>query len=231
MRILGLIPVRSGSKGVPGKNVKLLNGKPLLEYTTSVALQSKQLANVVVSTNDRDIADIASNCGAEVPFLRPTELAQDDTPTIDVVHHALEWFAKRDLHYDAVCLLQVTTPFRTAAFLDEAIVKFSDGIHDSLISVREVPHEFNPHWTFEKNESGSLSISTGETTIIPRRQQLPTAFHRDGSIYITKTKIILEKNSLLGSNITYIESSLPYVNIDTAADWEKAEALARNWSG
>ncbi len=228
MRILGIIPARSGSKGVTGKNTKLLNGKPLMEYTTEIAVKSNCFTELIVSTDDEKISDIAKKLGVNVPFLRPTELAQDKTPTIDVIVHALQWYESQNIFFDAVCLLQVTSPFRTVEFLDKVIKKFVENDSDSLVSVQKVPHEYNPHWTFELNEEGNLKIATGETEIISRRQELPTAYFRDGSIYITKTDVILNQNSLYGNNISYIESDPElYVNIDTSEDWEKAEMMAK----
>jgi len=229
MKILAIIPARGGSKGVPGKNIKLLNGKPLIAYTTEIALQSKFLTEVIVSTEDEQIIDVAKSLGIKVPFIRPEHLAQDTTPTIDVIIHALEWYENQNIFFDAVCLLQVTSPFRTVEFLDKAIEKFIVSDCDSLVSVQKVPHEYNPHWTFEVNSAGTLKIATGETEIIPRRQELPTAYHRDGSIYITKSKVLLEEHSLYGKSTAFIESEPDfYVNIDTLQDWEKAEEMIQN---
>ena len=229
MKILAIIPARGGSKGVSGKNIKLLDGKPLLAYTSEIALQSKQLTEVIVSTEDELIREVAKNLGIKVPFVRPMTLAQDNTPTLDVIIHALEWYKNQNIFFDAVCLLQVTSPFRTVAFLDEAIEKFMKKDTDSLVSVQKVPHEYNPHWTFEENEQGNLKIATGETEIISRRQELPTAYHRDGSIYLTKTRVLLNEHSLYGKSTAFIESdSESYVNIDTLQDWKKAEEMIQN---
>lgn len=229
MKILAIIPARGGSKGVPGKNIKLLNGKPLLAYTTEIAMQSNYLTEVMVSTEDEQIKNVAERLGMKVPFMRPLALAQDKTPTIDVLIHALEWYEKQNIFFESVCLLQATSPFRTVEFLDKAIAKFIESDSDSLVSVQKVPHEYNPHWTFEVNEDGNLKIATGETKIISNRQDLPMAYHRDGSIYITKTKVILEQNSLYGRSTTFIESDPElYVNIDTMDDWEKAEKMLQN---
>jgi CMP-N,N'-diacetyllegionaminic acid synthase len=229
MKILTIIPARGGSKGVPGKNIKLLNGKPLLAYTSEIALQSRYLTEVIVSTEDEQIRGVAKKLGLQVPFIRPMTLAQDNTPTIDVIIHALEWYGNQNSFFDAVCLLQVTSPFRTLEFLDKAIEKFMASGCDSLVSVQRVPHEYNPHWAFEVNTDGNLKIATGEAEIIPRRQELPTAYHRDGSLYITKTKVLLEAHSLYGKSTAYIESDAEfYVNIDTIQDWEKAEEMIQN---
>ncbi|UZH54857.1 acylneuraminate cytidylyltransferase family protein [Salinimicrobium tongyeongense] len=226
MKILGLIPARGGSKGIPGKNIKSLGRKPLLQYTFESAKNSKLLSKVILSSDDPEIIAVAEEIGLEVPFRRPTALAADDTPTLDVVKHALNYFAQKGQNFDAVCLLQPTTPFRRTGLIDEAIGKFISGNFDSLLSVREVPAEFNPHWLFEENESGSLRLATGEKEIISRRQELPVAYHRDGAIYITKTEVLQKQNSLYGNNIGFIDTTGdPYVNIDIPQDWEKAERL------
>lgn len=231
MKILAIIPARAGSKGVLGKNIKLLDGKPLLAYTSEIALQSKRLKEVILSSEDEQIIDVAKSLGLTIPFVRPFELAEDATPTIDVIIHALHWYAKQNINFDAVCLLQVTSPFRTVEFVDKAIEKFVSSGCDSLVSVQKVPLEYNPHWTFEVNQEGNLRIATGETEIISRRQELPTAYHRDGSVYITKTEVLLKEHSLYGKSIAFIETDPDfYVNIDTLQDWEKAEKMIQNKS-
>lgn len=229
MKILGIIPARGGSKGVPGKNIKLLDGKPLLQYTSEIALESQYLTDVILSSDDKQIITVAKSLGIQVPFLRPEELAKDTIPTIDVIIHALQWYENQAVFFDAVCLLQVTSPFRTVEFLDKAIEKFIASGCDSLVSVQKVPHEYNPHWTFEVNPEGNLKIATGEEKIISRRQELTEAYHRDGSIYIMKTEVLLQQHSLYGKSISFIESTPEfYVNIDTLTDWEKAEQMIKN---
>lgn len=224
MTILGLIPARGGSKGVPRKNIRLLGDKPLIAYTIEAGLSSAEMDELVVSTDSVEIAQTSEKAGARVPFLRPPALATDKSPSIDTVIHAVEFYAAQGRHFDAVCLLQPTCPFRTAQDISAAIKTFRSKNADSLISVREVPHEFNPHWTFETEESGFLKIATGEKQIIPRRQELPKAYHRDGSIYIVKTNILLSQRSLYGEKIAFHISENPvHINIDTLEDWAKAE--------
>ena len=225
MRILGLIPARGGSKGVPKKNVKLLGKKPLIEYTIDDANKSKFLTHIVISTDDIEIAKVAELAGCKPPFIRPNELAQDASTSLEVVQHAIAFFESQNIFFDAVCLLQPTTPFREIEFIDKAIQKFFDSNADSLISVLPIPNEYNPHWAFEENENGLLKIATGEEQIISRRQELPKTFHRDGSIYISKTGVI-KNGSLYGKSIAYLESNPQcHVNIDTMKDWENAERL------
>lgn len=225
MKILGLIPARGGSKGVPKKNIKLLGKLPLMEYTIHSAKESNLLTEIVVSTDDEEIAIAAEVAGYKPPFIRPLEFAQDTSTSLEVVQHAIAFFESQNIFFDAVCLLQPTNPFREKGLIDKAIEKFTTSNADSLVSVLEIPHEYNPHWAFEENSNGLLKIATGEEQIIPRRQELPKAFHRDGSVYITKTEVI-KKGSLYGNSIAYIESNPKFhINIDTMKDWETAEKI------
>lgn len=224
MRVLGVIPARAGSKGVSGKNYKVLGDIPLLGYTALSANDSKELFKTILTSDDENCIKIANEYHIEVPFIRPKELATDTASSIEVVKHAIEYLEANGEFYDAICLLQPTSPFREKGFIDKAIQKFIQSEADALISVLPVPHEFNPHWTFEPNEKGFLAIATGDKEIIKRRQDLPKAFFRDGSIYITKTEII-KNGSFYGNSLAYIESNPSlYVNIDTPDDWKKAEA-------
>lgn len=224
MKILGIIPARGGSKGVPGKNSKRLGGKPLIEYTIEKAQSSLLLSEVIVSTDSHEIAEIAVHKGVKVPFLRPAELATDTASSLSVLQHAVLSLEALGFYYDAVCLLQPTTPFRGKDFIDKAIQEFQLKNTDALVSVLPVPHEYNPHWVFEPDTQGYLKIATGEEFLIQRRQDLPKAYHRDGSIYLTKTSVI-KSGSIYGNSISYIESNPEfYVNIDTFQDWDVAEA-------
>ncbi|MEM7086962.1 MAG: acylneuraminate cytidylyltransferase family protein [Bacteroidota bacterium] len=225
MKILGLIPARGGSKGIPNKNRKELGGKPLLQYTIEAALGAKLLDAVVFSSEDTTLMNLAEQMGATVAFQRPQHLASDTAGSLEVVQHALETLAERGNHYDAVCLLQVTTPFRTSEDIDTAISTFKSGGADSLISVQKVPHQFNPHWVFEATND-YLRIATGETEIIKRRQDLPDAFIRDGAIYLTKSEVIMKQNSFFGTTISHMQlDEERAVNIDTPEDWTKAEEI------
>ncbi|WP_026935509.1 cytidylyltransferase domain-containing protein [Christiangramia echinicola] len=227
MKVLGLITARGGSKGIPGKNIKLLGNKPLIVYSIEDATKSKLLSRLVVSSDDKSILAVARENAAEVPFKRPAELAADDTPSLEVIKHAVQFFKEKNEYFDAVCVLQPTTPFRRKGLIDEAIAKMQQGNYDSVISVREIPTEYNPHWAFEE-QGGQLKIATGERYPIPRRQELPRAYHRDGAVYVTRTESIFE-NSLFGDKIGFVDTSMdPYVNIDTPADWNKAEELNRS---
>ena len=223
MKILGLIPARGGSKGVPGKNIKLLRNKPLLAYSYEAAKKSQKLEDCILSTDDEKIAEVGRRIGLSVPFLRPPQLAVDSAPTLPTLHHALEYFNGKGTRYDAICLIQPTSPFRPINLIDSAIDKFIASGADSLVTVLPVPDHYNPHWVFEPNQEGFLKNATGDTTLISRRQDLPPAYIRDGSIYLIRTETILS-GSLYGNSISYLENDPGfYVNIDSPEDWKKAE--------
>lgn len=231
MKILGFIPARGGSKGVPGKNIRVLGTKPLIQYTLEAAQQSKYLSHSIVSTDSELIAAGVRKLGGHVPFMRPASLALDNTPTLPVIQHALHFYLEQGESFDAVCLLQVTNPFRLPGFIDQAIECFMEKNCDALISVLPVPTEFNPHWTFETAPNGFLKIATGEEKIIARRQDLPPAYFRDGSLYITRTKVLMEQNSLYGTTLGYILNDPTwYVNIDTPDDWKEAERKVEKYT-
>ncbi len=228
MRVVAIIPARGGSKGVPGKNIKLLGGKPLLQYTADSAKSSKLLTRTILSSEDEAIINVAKELAIEIPFIRPKELATDGAKSIDVIVHAINFLEANGAYFDAVCVLQPTSPFREKNFIDQAIQKFIDSNVDTLLSVQQVPHEYNPHWVFEEDNEGNLKIATGENEIISRRQELPKAYHRDGALYLTKIDYI-KKGTFYGPNLGYIESNPDlYVNIDTLKDWEKAEVMVKD---
>lgn len=226
MNILGLIPARGGSKGVPRKNIRLLAGKPLLAYTAKAALASSRLTRVVLSTDDEEIAEVGRSCGLEIPFLRPAELAEDTTPTLPVVQHAMRFLEAQGEQFDAVCLLQPTNPLRQTSDIDGCIDLLESAEADTVFTVLAVPAEHNPHWVYFKAADGSLQLSTGETTPIPRRQSLPLAFHREGSVYVTRRDVVMIENSLYGARVIGFEIERSRsVNIDNLDDWAKAESL------
>ena len=225
-RVLGVIPARGGSKGVPRKNIRLLAGKPLLQYTAEAALACRHLTRVVLTTDDQEIAALGRQCGLDVPFLRPPELARDDTPTLPVLQHAVRTLEAAGDRYDAICLLQPTCPFRRAEDIDACADLMRRTQSDSVMTILPVPPEHNPHWVYFKTPDGFLKLSTGEDSPIPRRQLLPPAFHREGSVYLVRRDVLMKQNSLYGSKVVgYPIETSRSVNIDTLEDWARAEAL------
>lgn len=228
MRTLGIIPARGGSKGVPRKNIAPLAGRPLLAWTAEAALAARRLDAVVLSTDDAEIAAVGERWGLEAPFLRPSELSQDDTPTLPVMQHAVAECERRSGRFDAVCLLQPTSPLRKTATIDAAIELLESSGADSVVTVLRIPDEFNPCWAFFAQGDGALRLATGGAVPIPRRQELPPAFHREGSVYVVRRDVLMEGGSLYGERTIGLpldrESS---VNIDAPEDLERAEALLR----
>ena len=209
---------------MPRKNIRPLCGKPLLAYTAEAAQGSRLLTRVVLTTDDLEIAEVGRQFGLVVPFVRPAELAQDDTPTLPVVQHAVRFLEAQGEKFEAICLLQPTHPLRPASLIDECIQCLLNSDADSVVSVKEVPSEHNPHWVYFRDEQGFLRLSTGEATPLPRRQLLPPAFHRDGSVYVTRREVLMEQNSLYGSRVAgVLVDPASSINIDTPTDWAEAE--------
>lgn len=228
LKVLGLIPARGGSKGVPRKNVKHLGGKPLLAYTAESALAARRLTRVILSTEDNEIADIGRSLGIDVPFTRPQELAEDSTPTLPVVLHALEALDSAGEQFDAVCILQPTSPLRRAEDIDNCIGLMETSGADCVVSVLAVPKTYNPNWVYWKDAEGRLALSTGEKEPMVRRQDLPPSFHRDGSVYVTRVETLTTRRSLYGDRVFGYEMPAEFSsNIDTPEDWEALETRIR----
>ena len=200
-KILAIIPARGGSKRLPGKNIKELLGKPLIAWTIEQAKKSKYIDRLIVSTDDKKIAEISKKYGAEVPFLRPKELAKDDSSTIDAVFHALNWFENRGEYYDIVILLEPTSPLRKDKDIDNALTLFLNNFKrvGSLVSVGEVQLE-NPYLT-KKIEAGFLKplIKTGNQS-----QRSSKVYFPYGVIYLSKI------DSLKKYKTFYQKKTTPY---------------------
>jgi CMP-N-acetylneuraminic acid synthetase len=226
MRAVGLVPARGGSKGIPRKNARLLAGRPLLAYTADAAARARRLSRVILSTEDPEIAELGRSCGLEVPFVRPAELARDETPMLSVVEHALSWLEAQGDAVDAVCLLQPTHPLRRSEDIDACIELCEQSGADAVVTIMAVPPEFNPHWVYFRSETGELSLATGEAAPISRRQDLPPAFCREGSVYVTRRDVVLQQGSLYGRRLLGVQvDRARSVNLDTAEDWSRAEAI------
>lgn len=224
--ILAIIPARGGSKGIPKKNIKSFNGKPLISFTIEEAKKSKYIDRIVVSTEDEEISKICQKYGAEVPYARPMELAKDDTPTIDCIIHMLKWFEENE-HYvpDYVCLLQCTSPLRTSNDIDSAIDKMINLGMDGIVSICEA--EVNPYWTnVFVEEKLEYFIESGKK--ITRRQELPKVYRVNGAIYILRTNVLLEKKTFEPDNITgHIMSPESSIDIDNSIDFKLAELIIK----
>lgn len=231
MRVLGVITARGGSKGVPRKNIRLLGGRPLIAWTAEAALQARLLTRTVLSTDDVEIAEVGRAAGLDVPFMRPAEMATDRAPTLPVVQHAVTVLEGSGDRYDAICLLQPTSPFRPAGLIDACVERLAATGADSVVTVLPVPAEYNPHWVYFATPAGDLVLATGEVSPIARRQDLPAAYHREGSVYVVRRDVLMEGNSLYGARMAGLEMDAAlHVNIDTPADWALAEEMVEQRS-
>jgi len=180
---IAVIPARGGSKGIPRKNIININNKPLIQYSIDAAKESKYIDRIIVSTEDSDIAKVSIKCGAEVPFLRPKDLASDTAKTIDVLIHALEELKKDGSKYDYIVLLQPTQPLRTSKHIDNAIEKIVLEMEESLVSITEVSEHPVLIRTLDQSNKVHSILETSSTI---RRQDFPKYYKVNGSIYINK---------------------------------------------
>src|SRR3989338_213738 len=231
-RELGLIPARGGSKSIPKKNIKIFCGKPLIAWKIEAAIKSGVIDRLVVSTDDQEIAEVARRFGAEVPFLRPAELAEDSTPTLPVVQHALSWLhQKEDYNPDMAMLLEPTSPSVQPFHIREAIDLFIKTGADSVISMVEVPAEYHPYWQFTIGKNDRLSLFTGDSIgkTVSRRQDLPKTYQRNGVLYVFKPGLVFDSNpSIYGNNVHAYPMDPQYSSdINNPGDWVEAEAKMR----
>ncbi|MEY4634571.1 MAG: hypothetical protein RJA55_369 [Acidobacteriota bacterium] len=229
VRVLGIITARGGSKGVPGKNLKLLAGKPLLAYTVEAARASRSLDRVILSTEDEAIAAAGRGLGCEVPFIRPAELSRDHTPHLPVIQHAAEWMRDQAGYQpDAVVVLQPTSPLRTAGDIDAAVALLESSGAESVLSVSEVPAHAHPMRTLRLDAAGrAVLFATGEPVRkrINRRQDLPEAWVMNGAIYACRTgTLFAEEPSLYGDHVVAYRMPVERsISIDDMDDWAAAE--------
>lgn len=225
-KILAIIPARGGSKGVPRKNIRNLNGKPLIAYTIEEARKSEYIDRIVISTEDEEIASVSRKFDAEVPFLRPKEFAQDNSPTVDCVIHMLNWLKENENYEpDYVCLLQCTSPLRTFEDINGTIEKMISTDMDGAVSVCEA--EVNPYWTnvFDGNQ---LKYFVEEGQQITRRQDLPKIYRMNGAVYLVKTEALIKYRTLEPSKIAgYIMEPKKSIDIDNIEDFLLAEILIK----
>ncbi|MFT8318829.1 MAG: acylneuraminate cytidylyltransferase family protein [Sporolactobacillus sp.] len=222
MNYLTIIPARAGSKGIPNKNIRLLNEKPLLAWSIESSIHCSEINRTIVSTDSGKFAEIARKYGAEVPELRPTDLSRDETPTEPVLIHVIEQLEKKENYKpDAVILLQPTSPFRKDGSLSRAIKLFEEKKADSLLSVCP-----NHHFFWKNNEDPTALYSYQSR---PRRQDIEQQerwFRENGSIYITKTDILKKNKNRLGGKIAlFLMSEDESYEIDSEIDFKINELI------
>ena len=229
MRVLGVVPARGGSKSIPRKNIAPLLGKPLLVYTAETALAAEGLSRVVLSTEDDEIARVGRACGLDVPFLRPADLARDDTPTLPVIQDVVRQLEATGDRYDAVMILQPTTPLRRAEDIDGAIELLKRTGADSVISFVDVGEKHPARMKFIDADGRVYDPPFAEPCEGQRRQDLPKLYLREGSIYLTRRAVLMEQGSFKGSDCcAWIVPPERTVNIDSEFDLFLAEQLLRH---
>lgn len=225
--MLGLVPARGGSKGVPGKNTRLLAGRPLLEYTARAARESGVIDRLVLSTDSEEIAECGRRVGLDVPFMRPASLAEDETPMLPVVEHALDELRCLEWEPAIVVLLQPTSPLRTPAQIRAAVDQLRETGADSVVSVVAVPLHMSPDYVMRLDE-GRLRPFLPDLVRVTRRQDARPAYVRDGTVYTFWTRTLRRFDSIYGDDCRpLLLDAAESLSIDTAADWAAAErALA-----
>ncbi|GAB6862948.1 cytidylyltransferase domain-containing protein [Haloplanus litoreus] len=229
MDVLGVVPVRSGSKRVPNKNVRELGGKPLLAHTIEQAASSSVLDRCLISTDDEEIATVAREHGGDAPFLRPDRLATDTASSADAVAHALEWVHERGHEPTIVVLLQVTTPFRTSADIDEAVEKLRRSPEaKSIVAVTE--YRVPPQWAFEIDDEGRLRSHFSAYDMWDdgpgRSQETATLYHPNGAVFAARVDSFLADPEFYKQpTISYEMPAERSLDIDEPYDLELARAL------
>ena len=227
MTVLGIIPARGNSKSIPRKNLVPVAGRPLIAYTIDVAQNSGCLARSVVSTEDPEIGEVARSLGCGV-VERPAELAADDTPTLPVVKHAVEWLSLHEEYSpDVVVVLQPTAPLREATDIVECVRILADSGADSVVSVAEVPRHFHPTWQTVVDDGRLVQFDcTPLKTVATQRQVLAPTYYRNGAVYALWLRTLQESNSLYGDVVAaYVMPAERSINIDSPADLILAEKL------
>lgn len=229
MKVLGVVTARAGSKGLPGKNLRPLGSKPLLAYTIEAARQSGVLDRVILSTEDQQIADVGREYGCDVPFIRPRDLAQDDTPHLPVIQHAVKWMAERaGYRPDAVMILQPTSPLRQPEDIRAAVDLLAGSNADSVLSVSEVPAHAHPMRVLRIDDTGAAVLFVTGAPVrhrINRRQDLPAAWVMNGAIYLCRSHVLTAREpSLYGDRVlVYRMPADRGLSIDDVQDWGAAE--------
>ena len=223
--VLAIIPARGGSKGLPGKNIKKLCGKPLIAWNIELAKSCSDIDKIVVSTDNEGIAEVAKKYGAEVPFIRPAVLANDTASTIDVIFHTIGWLKKhQDYQAGYILLLQPTSPLRIAEDIEGAIQMLKDKDAQAVVSVCETDH--HPWWSNTLPVNGNMKDFLRSEILNKRRQDLPVFYRLNGAIYLADTDCLHEYNGFLGPDtFAYKMPQSRSIDIDSAMDFKLVSLL------
>ena len=225
--VLGLIPARAGSKGIPGKNVKLLAGQPLLAYTIDAARASGVIDRLILSTDSEEVAAVGRACGAEAPFLRPAELASDTTPMLPVLQHGVELVEQGGWEPEIVLLLQPTSPLRQPRHLKAAVDLLRATDADSVVSVVKLPSHLSPDYVMRVEDGRLVPFLDGGASVT-RRQDARVAYERDGTVYAFWRRTLVDQGNIYGRDCRpLILDAAESVTIDTPEDWLEAERRLR----
>lgn len=223
MGVVAVIPARGGSKGIPRKNLRLVAGKPLVVHAIEVGLAAVRVDKVILSTDDEEIASVGRQAGAEV-IMRPSELADDAAPTMPVLNHAMDVLAEQGWKADILVLLEPTSPFRTAAIVDECISKLDDTITASAITVTQI--ERNPYNIFLVDGDSAKRYIQEPNESFSRRQQFTHLKRLNGCVYVARSELV-RTGKLVSEPLRVVEMSAEAsINIDTPLDLQVAELLA-----
>lgn len=221
---LAIIPARGGSKGIPRKNIRLLAGRPLIAWTLEAAQKSRYIDRIILSSEDPEIIAAGRSLGCEVPFIRPSELAQDDTPGIEPVLHAIRALPEK---YDFIVLLQPTSPLRSAEDIDGCIEQCFRHKALSCVSVTEV--EQNPYWMYQLDSGMKMIPLIPEPGTILRRQDLPEVYALNGALYIAATRFVTDHRSFFSPDtVAYIMPKQRSIDIDEEKDFEYCEWILKS---
>ena len=221
--VLGVIPARGGSKGVPGKNLRLLGGRSLLAYAADAARESGVIDRLVLSTDDAEIAEAGRGLNLEVPFVRPPSLATDDAPMLPVVQHAVEALMTLEWVADIVVLLQPTSPLRTPGHIRRAVAMLRESGADSVITVVAVPRHLSPDYLM-RMDGDRLVPFLSDRAPVSRRQDARQAYVRDGTVYACWRKTLDQFGSIYGiDSRPLVLESRESLSIDSLDDWDEAE--------
>ncbi len=224
-KVLAIIPARGGSKGLPGKNIKNLCGKPLIAWSIEQANSCSYIDKTLLSTDDEEIAEIAKKYGAEVPFIRPAELASDTASTIDVIFHTIEWLKKHeDYRPEYILLLQPTSPLREVEDIEGTIQMLKDKNAQAIVSVFET--DYHPWWSNTLPENGNMKDFIRPDILNKRRQDLPVFYLLNGAIYLAESDYLFARNGFFGPNtFAYEMPKERSVDIDSDIDFKLAALL------
>jgi len=226
-RILALIPARSGSKKLPGKNIKPMNGRPLIAWTIEEAKKSRYIDRIIVSTDNEKIKRVSKKYGADAPFLRPKELATDEAKVIDVVIYTINWLKQNGESFDLLILLQPTSPLRTAEDIDKAVELLFLKDAKNIVSVCEC--NYHPYWSNTIPKDGCMKDFIRPDVINKNRQDLPKYYRSNGAIYLAYCDYIRRQEGFFGDEtFAYIMPEEHSIDIDSKIDFKLAEILVRD---